>query len=37
MNWIQSKDHKIGTLKSTTFLCLALKIKYSFKTMNVMD
>ena len=29
MNRIQSKDHRIGTMKSTRFLCLALMIKYT--------
>ena len=33
-NMIQSKDHKIGTAR---FLCLALMIKYTSKTMDVMD
>ena len=37
MNRIQSKDHKIGTYKSTRFLCLTLMIKYTSKTMDVLD
>ena len=36
MNRIQGKDHKIGTYKSTGFLCLTLMIKYTSKTMDVM-
>ena len=37
MNRIQIKDHKIELMKSTRFLCLALVIKYTSRTMNVMD
>ena len=40
MNRIQSKDHKIGTYeinKISRFLCLALMIKYTSKTMDTMD
>ena len=37
MNRIQSKDHKIGLMKSTRFVFLALRIKYTSKTMDVMD
>ena len=37
MNRIQRKDHKIGTYEKTRFFCLALMIKYTSKTMDVMD
>ena len=34
---IQSNDQKKNLMKSTRFLCLALMIKDTSKTMNVMD
>ena len=37
MNRIPSKDHKIGTYEIKKFLCLALMIKYTSKTIDVMD
>ena len=37
MNRIQSKDHRIRTYDMTRFLCLALMIKYTSKTMDVVD
>ena len=36
VNWIQSKDRRIGIFKSTRFLCLALMIKYTSKAMDMM-
>ena len=36
MNGIKSEDHKDRFIKSTRFLCLALIIKYTSKTMDVM-
>ena len=36
MNGIKSEDHKDRFIKSTRFLCLALMIKYTSKTMDVM-
>ena len=36
MNSIQSKSHRIGTMRSTRFLCLDLMVKYTSKTMDVM-
>ena len=37
MNRIQSKNHKIGTQKSTRSLCLDLMINYTSTTIDVMD
>ena len=37
MNRIQSKDYRIGTYEINRFFCLALMIKYTSKTMDVMD
>ena len=37
MNRIPSKDHKIGTYEIKKFLRLALMIKYTSKTIDVMD
>ena len=37
MNSIQSKDNKIELIKSAGFLFLVLMIKYTSRTMNVMD
>ena len=37
MNRIQSNDHRIGIYDINRYLRLALMIKYSSKTMNVMD
>ena len=34
---IQNKDHRTGTYESAIFLCLALMIKYTSKTMDVID
>ena len=36
MNGIKSEDHKDRFIKSSRFLCLALIIKYTSKTMDVM-
>ena len=36
MNGIKSEDHKDRFIKSTRFLCLALIIKYTSKTTDVM-
>ena len=37
MNRIQSKDHRIGTMKSTKCSCLVFMTKYIFKVMDKMD
>ena len=37
MNRTQSSDLKIGTYKSTRFLCLPMMIKYTFKRIDVTD
>ena len=37
MNRIQSKDHKIRTYEINKISCLALMIKYTSKTLDVMD
>ena len=36
MNGIKNEDHKDRFIKSTRFLCIALMIKYTSKTMDVM-
>ena len=37
MNRISSKNHRIGINKTIIFLCHALMIKYTSKTMGMMD
>ena len=37
MNRIQSKDYRIRTYEINEFFCLALMIKYTSKTMEVID
>ena len=37
MNWIQSKDHRIGTYEINQISCLVLMTKYIFKTIDMMD
>ena len=37
INRIQSKDHKIGTYEINKTFCLALMIKLTLKTMDVID
>ena len=37
MNKIQNKDHKTGTYETKNIYLFALMIKYTFKTMDVMD
>ena len=37
LDCIQSKNHKIGTYEINKTFCLALMIKYTSKTMDVMD
>ena len=37
INRIQSKDHRIGTYEISKFFVLAVKIKYTSRTMDAMD